>query len=99
MGSVTIADGKEQRYLIYLPEGNGGDTRYATLYHLHGAGLRESWPPHDLNAVATAHEKVVSPGQSDMMIIVAPASLNKFSMWSDSHDGSLSAGRASLSLL
>ena len=78
----------EKSFYIYLPPNHAAsDEHFPTLYHLHGAGVREKWVKHDIHWIATEHEKAVKMGVSVPMIIVGPLDKSKFSMWADSKDG------------
>ena len=78
----------EKSFYIYLPpDHESAAVKFPVLYHLHGAGIRKKWVEHDIHWIATEHEKAVKQGISAPMIIVGPLDQSKFSMWSDSKDG------------
>ncbi|MBV7337834.1 hypothetical protein KFU94_58330 [Chloroflexi bacterium TSY] len=78
----------EQPYFVYLPAGyESGDQRYRTLYHLHGAYVRESWAGYDCEAIGAAMEKAVAVEIIEPMIVVCLVDPEGDSMWSDSFDG------------
>ena len=82
--------GGEQSYFIYLPNGyESGNLRYPTLYHLHGAGMKQSFVELDCNRTAAKMEKAVSAGVCEPMIIVCAFDPGGKTMWCDSFDGKL----------
>ncbi len=77
----------EQTYFIYLPEGyESGGQRYKTLYHLHGAYVRESWAGYDCNGIGAELEGAVAAGIIEPMIVVCLVDPDGDRMWSDSFD-------------
>lgn len=88
----------EQTAFIYLPEGyDSGNQTYRVLYHLHGAGVQESWAGVDCNKVAEGMEKAVADRLIDPMIVVCLVDPTRFSMWTDSFDGKVLASSALIS--
>ena len=85
----------KQTFFIYLPEGyESNDQQYRVLYHLHGAGIQESWAGYDCQGIGGKMEEMVAAKIIDPMIIVCPVDPIKFSMWSDSKDGKVLASAA-----
>ncbi|MEM7130538.1 MAG: alpha/beta hydrolase-fold protein [Chloroflexota bacterium] len=81
--------------MVYLPEGyDESEQQYRTLYHLHGAGVRESWAGYDCNKVGEGVEKAVAAGIIEPMIVVCPVDPDGNRMWSDSFDGQYLASTA-----
>jgi len=95
--TFTGAIAGEQTFFIYLPKGyQEGDQRFRTLYHLHGAYLRESWAEYECEFVGSKMEEAVAAGIIDPMIIVCPVDPDGNRMWSDSFDGQYLASSALL---
>ena len=90
------AQSGEQTYFVYLPQGydESGEQRYRTLYHLHGAYVRESWAGYDCEHIGVNLEKAVSASLIDPMIVVCLVDPQGDSMWSDSFDGRYQMGTA-----
>lgn len=86
--TFTGSEAGEQTYFVYLPEGyDAGDQRYNTLYHLHGAFIRETWLAYECEFIGSQVERAVSEGLIDPIIVVCPFDPEGDSMWSDSFDG------------
>ncbi|MEM7118157.1 MAG: alpha/beta hydrolase-fold protein [Chloroflexota bacterium] len=78
----------EQTYYVYLPKGyNNSDKRYRTLYHLHGAFMREAWTSRECNYIGAKMEEAAAVGIIEPMIIVCLVDPDGDRMWSDSYDG------------
>ena len=93
--TITGETAGNQTFFVYLPEGyEAGNQRYRVLYHLHGAGVQESWAGYDCNGVGGKMDEAVDAGIIEPMIIVCPVDPTKFSMWSDSKDGKILASSA-----
>ena len=91
----TGAEAGEQTFFIYLPEGyESGDQRYKTLYHLHGAYVRESWAGYECNYIGAKLEEAVAAGIIDPMIVVCLFDPDGDRMWSDSFDNQYMASTA-----
>ncbi|MCP4417922.1 MAG: hypothetical protein GY805_14965 [Chloroflexi bacterium] len=87
----------EQTYFVYLPNGyNDGEQRFRTLYHLHGAFMRESWTEYECNYIGAKVEAAVAAGIIEPMIVVCPVDPDGNRMWSDSFDGQYLASTALL---
>lgn len=77
------------RFLLYKPPGyDVSETRYPTIYHLHGAApippdLMLAVMRRDLNWLAYALEKSVDAGEIESALIIAPYDGSGISMWSD----------------
>ncbi|KAA3642372.1 MAG: hypothetical protein DWQ07_25400 [Chloroflexi bacterium] len=85
---ITGTGGSERTFFVYLPPGyENSDERYKTLYHLHGAFVREDWAGYDCNGIGAQIESAVAAGIIEPMIIVCPWDPEGDSMWSDSYDG------------
>lgn len=77
----------EQTFFVYLPPAyDSGDQSYRTLYHLHGAGVQESWAGYDCTFIGSKVEQAVAAGIIDPMIVVCLVDPEANSMWSDSFD-------------
>ena len=78
-----------QKFAIYTPPGyDVSSDYYPILYHLHGAGMFWSWMYKELFWIGAAQEQAVKNGKAKPMVIVSPYDVSKFSMWTDSVDGS-----------
>ena len=78
----------EQAYFAYLPvDYESGDQHYKTLYHLHGAYVRESWAGYECTYIGSKVEEAVAVGIIEPMIVICPVDREGDSMWSDSSDG------------
>lgn len=90
--TITGETAGDQDFFVYLPEGyERGNQRYRVLYHLHGAGMQESWIRYDCNGVGGKLDDMVAAGIIEPMIVVSPVDPTKFSMWADSKDGKILA--------
>lgn len=77
----------EQTFFVYLPEGyESSEQRYRTLYHLHGAYVRESWAGYECGYIGAKVEEAVAAGIIEPMIVVCLVDPQGDSMWSDSFD-------------
>ena len=85
----------EQTYFIYLPKGyESGNQHYVTLYHLHGAYVRESWVEYECNYIGSKMEAAVAAGIIEPMIVVCLVDPDGDRMWSDSFDNRYLASTA-----
>ena len=90
--TITGETAGEQTFFVYLPQGyETGNQQYRVLYHLHGAGVQESWAGYDCNGIGGKMDEMVAAGAIEPMIVVCPVDPTKFSMWSDSKDGTILA--------
>ncbi|MCP4223192.1 MAG: prolyl oligopeptidase family serine peptidase [Actinomycetia bacterium] len=98
-GTVTTeTTSTGQKFVVYLPPDHGTPDRdHAVLYHLHGAGVRWPWVAKDIHWLAAEHEQAAQRGIIEPMIIVGAYDPSRFSMWSDSTDGSNNRATAVLS--
>lgn len=98
-GTVTAAaTATGQRFVVYLPAGHDGPGReHGVLYHLHGAGMRWPWVAKDIEWLAAEHERAVERGVVEPMVIVGAYDPSRFSMWTDSADGTNDRATAVLS--
>ena len=86
--SFTGAKAGQQTFLIYLPEGyETSDQTYPTIYHLHGAFLREAWAGYECELLGSKLEEAVNAGIIDPAIVVCLVDPDGDSMWSDGYDG------------
>ncbi|MCP4608971.1 MAG: hypothetical protein GY845_09690 [Planctomycetes bacterium] len=86
--NFTGAEAGQQTFFIYLPEGyESSDQTYSTIYHLHGAFLREPWAGYECEMLGSKVEEAVSAGIIDPMIVVCLVDPDGDSMWSDGYDG------------
>ncbi|MEM7344255.1 MAG: alpha/beta hydrolase-fold protein, partial [Chloroflexota bacterium] len=93
--TFTGSEAGEQTFFIYLPAGyDSSDQSYRTLYHLHGAYVRESWAGYDCNKVGAGMEEAATAGLIEPMIVVCPVDPDGDRMWSDSFDGQYLASTA-----
>jgi dienelactone hydrolase len=87
----------EQTFFVHLPEGYlDGEQRFRTLYHLHGAYLRESWAEYECTYIGRKVEEAAAAGIIEPMIVVCPVDPDGDRMWSDSFDGQYLASTALL---
>ena len=85
----------EQTYFVYLPKGyNSSNQNYKTIYHLHGAYVRESWAKYECQNIGKHVENAVAAGLIEPMIVVCAVDPEGNSMWSDSFDGKVKAWTA-----
>ncbi len=71
-------------YLRKQPITIEGEQRFRTLYHLHGAFLRESWAGYECEFIGSKMEEAVTAGIIEPMIVVCPVDPDGNRMWSDS---------------
>jgi len=93
-GSVTLFEPQDGlKYFVYLPHDYAADGgEYPVIYHLHGAmpfpwSIAKKMVRADIGALANQIEGLVSAGEAEPTIIVAPYDGFGFSMWSDSSSG------------
>ena len=85
----------EQTAYVYLPKGYSGEAQhYRTLYHLHGAFVRESWAEQECHYIGSKVDEAVAVGIIEPMIVVCPVDPDGNRMWSDSYDGKYLASTA-----
>ena len=85
----------KQTFFIYLPTGyEDSEQRYRTIYHLHGAGVQETWVKHECENLGKHLEAAIANRVVEPMIIVCAYDPTGSSMWSDSFDGQIQAWTA-----
>ncbi len=89
-GNISVQETDAgQKFAIYTPpKYTSTRNNYPIFYHLHGAGMLWPWVHKELYWIAAAHEQAVNNGKTKPMVIVSPYDASKFSMWTDSADGS-----------
>jgi len=86
--SFTGAEAGQQTFFIYLPEVyDSSDQTYPTIYHLHGAFMREPWAGYECELLGSKVEEAVAAEIIDPMIVVCLVDPDGDSMWSDGYDG------------
>lgn len=89
-GSVSALETSSgQKLALYKPPGyETNSDKYPVLYHLHGAAMPWNWVFKELTWLGATLEQAIKNGKAKPMLIVSPHDPSKFSMWSDSDNGS-----------
>lgn len=73
-----VAVSKDISYLISLPPNHDSSShKFASLDHLHGAGVGKQWLKHDIHWIASKHEKAVERDLCEPMVIISPTISHK----------------------